>query len=127
MAYAQINRGDVRPIEDELRDRGFLAHVNHRFLNGLVCRLLPFLWSIFIVHVAFRDFLQTISVISMIRVGGVEERELRVLTLVLADPVLEMGGVCGSDDEGGCPIDDGCVYTRQKKDSGIRRDDETHT
>jgi len=63
----------------------------------------------------------------MIRVGGVEERELRVLTLVLADPVLKMGGVCGFYDEGGCPVDDGCVLTRQEKDLRARRHNRTHT
>jgi len=51
----------------------------------------------------------------MIRVGGVEERELRVLTLVLADPVLKMGGVRGSDYEGSCPVNDGCVCALEKK------------
>ena len=57
----------------------------------------------------------------MIRVGGVEERELRILTLVLADPFFKMSGVCGFHDEGGCPVDDGYVYTRQGL-SGRRSD-----
>jgi hypothetical protein len=110
--HAQVNSRDVRPIEDELRGRRFFTHVDHRLLNRLVCRSLAFFGSIVVLHVTFRNLLQTISVISMIRVGGVKERELRVLTLVLADPVLEMGGVGRFDNEGRCPVNNGCVHTR---------------
>lgn len=123
---AQINSRDIRPIENELRNRRFLAQVDYGFLSGFVCMPLPFLWDIFVVHVTFRNFLQTISVISMIRVGWVKERELRILTLVLADPFFKMGGVCRFYDESSGPVDDGCVLTRQGEDLSARRNDGIH-
>ena len=51
-------------------------------------------------------------IVSMVRVGGVEERELRVLTLVLADLVLELRRVGGTGDEGGRAVDDGWFLGR---------------
>ena len=48
-------------------------------------------------------------IICMVRVRGVEERELGVLTLVLADLVLEERRVGGAGDEGRGTVNDGCV------------------
>ena len=49
------------------------------------------------------------SVVSMVRVRRVEERKLGVLTLVLADLVLEERRVGGTGDEGRGTVNDGCV------------------
>lgn len=46
------------------------------------------------------------SVISMIRVGRVEERELWILTLVLADFVLKLRGICGPRNKEGGSVND---------------------
>ena len=112
---AQVDSRDIRPIVNEMRGGGFLTRVDCRFLNGLVHGSIPFLRNVFIIHVTPRDPLQTISVINMLRVGGVEERELRILTLILADSFFETDGVCRFYGERGCPFDDGYMRARQGK------------
>jgi hypothetical protein len=50
-------------------------------------------------------------IVSMIRIRRVEERKLWILTLVLANFVLELRRVCGARNEQRSPIDNSCNKT----------------
>ena len=84
------------------------AEVDLLLWHDLFC-LFSLLLGHLIVNLATDDFLHTMSVICMVRVRWVEERELGVLTLVLADLVLEERRVGGTGDEGRGTVNDGCV------------------
>lgn len=105
---SQINGSDVWDAEDEL---GYWrlyppVHLWHR--NVIVDLLLIFSRDWIIIQFTTDHLFHTMPIVCMVRVGGVEERELRVLTLVLADFVLELWWICRPGNEGCCPIYDSC-------------------
>lgn len=83
------------------------AHVNRLFFDWLFTSHLFFLGYVNVVDFSPLDFIHTISVISMIRVDGVEERELGVLTLILANFVFKQGRVGRARHEQCRTVDNG--------------------
>ena len=91
--HSQINRTYTRHLHNELGLRWFDSNI---FMNHGCLDIRP---DLFLVRGYFLHFLSgrysvhTMPIVSMIRVGRVEERELGILTLILANLVLELWGI----------------------------------
>jgi hypothetical protein len=77
--------------------------LNHRRLFTLHCDLVL---GYFLYLLSGRYSVYAMPVVSMIRVRRVEERELGILTLILANLVLELRGVGRARDEEGSSVND---------------------
>ena len=103
---SQVNGSNIRNVENEFGHRWLYSPVDLWLWHGAVSLLLLFGYWL-IIQLAAYHLLHTMPIVSMVRVGGVEERELRVLTLVLADFVLELRGIRRPGNKRCCPVDDG--------------------
>lgn len=108
MECSQVYRGHVWNAKDELRDGWFLANIDGHRTCRLRSGLLAFRGGrTLLLELTSGSLLHAVPVISMIRVGRVEERKLGVLTLVLADLLLKQWWVRGAGDEIRGSLDDG--------------------
>lgn len=108
---SQINGGNVRDAKNELGCWWLYPSVYLWLRSVAVDFLLLFSGDWLIIQLPTNHLLHTMPIVSMVRVGGVEERELRVLTLVLADFVLELWRIGRPGNEGCCPIYDSYTCT----------------
>lgn len=86
----QVDSTDVGKIKDELRSRGLNAPVDGwRLRLSLVARLVTFGRFVF-VGVTLSNAFCLVSVVLMVGICWIQEREFRVVALALADFVFKL-------------------------------------